>query len=91
MKTYAHMWLSIGKFLVDREMFQTNFIEKIKNTFYTQWHSHHPPKFLPFVMLCWKIWYSQTGYRWPYNTTHAHWMLGNEATDAQPEDVVISQ
>jgi hypothetical protein len=24
-----------------------------------------------------KIWYSQTGSRWQYNTTHAHYMLDN--------------
>jgi len=29
MKTYAHMWPYIDQFLVDREMPQTNFIEKI--------------------------------------------------------------
>jgi hypothetical protein len=34
-------------------------------------------KIVPFMRLCGKIWYSQTGHRWQYNTAHALCMLDN--------------
>jgi hypothetical protein len=36
-----------------------------------------PPKIVPFMRKCGKIWYCRTGHRWQDNTTHALCMLEN--------------
>ena len=37
-----------------------------------------PPKIVPFMTECGKIWYGQTVHRRQYNTAHAHCMLDNQ-------------
>ena len=34
-----------------------------------------PPKIVPFVRKCGKIWYSRAGHRWQYTTAHAYCTL----------------
>jgi len=61
---------------LEREIFQTKFVEKIKprtlclTVFF-------PQKIVPFVKICWKVWWSQTAHRWRHNKAHALVMLGN--------------
>jgi hypothetical protein len=43
----------------------------------SQKHTFYVPKIVPFMRQYEKMWYSQTGHRWQYNTGHALCMLGN--------------
>jgi len=37
-----------------------------------------PPKIVPFMIWCWKIWQSVAGHIWQCNTAHTLCMLGNQ-------------
>jgi hypothetical protein len=51
------------------------FVEKIKTHILCS--PHFCSKILPFMGSCEKVWYSQKGHRWQYNTAHALCMLDN--------------
>jgi len=56
-KTYVHLWQYLTEVSLEREIFHKNILEKIKKIILNSYF----PKIMPFVRLCEKIWYSQTG------------------------------
>ena len=79
MKMFSHLWQYLTEFFLQREIFQTKFVEKTKT------HISFSVTFLRKSCRLWdnveKISYSQTSYRWQYNTARAICMLG-KATSA---------
>jgi len=69
MKTNLHIRSHLAQFFLEREMFDTKVLEKIK----TQFMSNNSlfPKIVPFTGQCGKIMYSQTSHIWLYNAAHA--------------------
>jgi hypothetical protein len=76
MKTCKKFRIIIRSIFLEWHKFQTKVVQKI-NTCILCSVTFFSPKIVPLMSSCGKIWLSQTGHKWQYNTAHALSMVDN--------------